>query len=65
MKEQLEAATGERISALEGIGKNPEKVGERAPEAGGDRKPGTRERGRDPEMVPSSGPKIVDRDLGL
>ena len=65
LKEQLEAATGERISALEGIGKNPEKAGERAPEAGGDRKPGTRERGRDPEMVPSSGPKIVDRDLGL
>ena len=65
LKEQLEAATGERISALEGIGKNPEKAGERAPEAGGDRKPGTREQGRDPEMVPSSGRKIVDRDLGL
>ena len=57
LKEQLEAATGERISALEGIAKDSEKAGERVP--------GMKEEGREPEIMPARGPKVVDRDLGL
>ena len=57
LKEQLEAATGERISALEGIAKDSEKAGERVP--------GIKEQGREPEIKPARGPKVVDRDLGL
>ena len=65
LKEQLEAATGERISALEGIAKDSEKAGDRIPGAGSSKTPGTKEQGRESEIKPARGPKVVDRDLGL
>ena len=72
LKEQLEAATGERIAALEAV--EPEQVKGRGagldagPSAGreGDGSE-SRERGRtpEPEMEQSRSPKGIDRDFGL
>ena len=67
--EQLEAVTGERISALEGIG---EAGRERGPERERSRTvsneqaaPVSQDRGQSagPEMEPDRAPKSVDRDL--
>ena len=70
LRERLEAATGERIAALEAIG--AEKAGPR--EAGRDagwdgvlesKGPNTPERVSGPEAEKARAPKSVDRDLGL
>ena len=70
LRERLEAATGERIAALEAIG--AEKAGPR--EAGRDagrdgalesKGPDTPERVSGPEAEKARAPKSVDRDLGL
>ncbi len=65
LKEQLEAATGERISALEGIAKKPEMDGKSEPEKGGERASRPKEQGRESGMESPRRPKVVDRDLGL
>ncbi|MYF38903.1 MAG: hypothetical protein F4219_09135, partial [Gammaproteobacteria bacterium] len=65
LREQLEAATGERISALEGIGKSPGRAGEMASGMRDDQASGSRGRSRTQGMEPDRGPKVVDRDLGL
>ena len=65
LKEQLEAATGERLSALEGIAKEPELAGGMMEETGGDRASGSKEQGRESGMESSRRPKVVDRELGL
>ena len=72
LKEQLEAATGERIAALEAV--EPESA--KARDAGVDAAPSvereggaSQSRGRDrasePAMEPLRGPKGLVRDLGL
>ena len=72
LKEQLEAATGERIAALEAVGPEKAKGQEAGLEAGrsAGRESGasvSRERDRtpEPEMEGTRAPKSVDRDLGL
>ena len=65
LKEQLEAATGERISALEGITKDPEMSGKLVPGTGREESTGTsvQELGR--EMAKPHASKDIDRDYGL
>ena len=72
LKEQLEAATGKRIAALEAV--EPDKAKGRAAGLDADGSAGresdasvSRERDRspEPEMERSRAPKSVDRDLGL
>ena len=72
LKEQLEAATGERIAALEAVGPEKAKGQEAGLEAGrsAGRESGasvSRERDRtpEPEMEGTRAPKGMDRDLGL
>ena len=72
LKEQLEAATGERIAALEAVepdkakgrGSEPD-AGRSAAEEGGKAGSPDRDRSREPEMEPARAPKGLDRDLGL
>ena len=68
LKEQLEAATGERIAALEAVG--PDKTKGRETPLGEDRSSGRERdtpRGRDraPGMERDRAAKSVDRGLGL
>ena len=72
LREQLEAATGERIAALEAV--DPERTKGREAgfdadrSAGRDGDPaesGQRERTPEPDMENARTPKSVDRDLGL
>ena len=72
LKEQLEAATGERIAALEAVGADKAKGHEAGLEAGrsAGRESGasvSRERDRtpEPEMEGTRAPKSVDRELGM
>ena len=72
LKEQLEAATGERIAALEAVGadkaKEPEAGLEAGRSAGRERERSTsqeRERSSGAAMERSRAPKGVDRDMGL
>ena len=72
LKEQLEAATGERIAALEAIEPDKAKGREAGLEAGlsAGRESGAstsreRDRSRKPELESSREPKGVDRGLGL
>ena len=70
LKERLEAATGERIAALEAVepdkvkalGTEPESARDKVPS--GDRTP-QRESMGSPEMEPVRTPKGIDRGLGL
>ena len=52
LKEKLEAATGERISALEGITKDPEMAWALVPEKSGEKASGWREQGHESGMEP-------------
>ncbi len=61
----MEAATGERISALEGVAKEPEMIGKSAPEKGGERASRSRDQGRESGMEPLRRPRVLDRELGL
>ena len=72
LKEQLEAATGERIAALEAV--EPERVKDHAAGLDADRSAGREsgsgesrqpERSSGPDMEEARTPKSVDRDLGL
>ena len=67
LREQLEAATGERIAALEAVEPDKAKGREAAPETGRDSlkgmEPGERTRGPDAEKVRA--PKSVEREFGL
>ena len=72
LKEQLEAATGERIAALEAV--EPEKAKGREAGLGGDRSAARemgesasrdRDRSSGPELEPGRGGRGVDRDLAL
>ena len=70
LREQLEAATGERIAALEGIEpeRGKEREGGRNQDRGMDRETGEArlsERTPEPAMEQVRSPKGVDRDLGL
>ena len=72
LREQLEAATGERIAALEAVEPEKAKGREGAPETGrsaereGEGSPSQdRERSLEPAMEQSRAPKSPDRDLGL
>ncbi len=72
LKEQLEAATGERIAALEAVGPEKAKGQEAGLEAGRSarRESGAsvsqeRDRTPEPEMEGTRAPKGMDRDLGL
>ena len=72
LKEQLEAATGERIAALEAVGEEKAKGREAAPDAGRGVVPerdacesGQAERTPEPEMEKARAAKGVDRELGL
>ena len=72
LREQLEAATGERIAALEAVEPEKAKGRDADPEAGrsAEREGGAspsqeRERTAEPEMEQARAPKSVDRDLGL
>ena len=70
LKEQLEAATGERIAALEAVEPERAKGREAGLEAssgrGGEREiAGSRQRDDGPGMEPARAPKGLDRDLGL
>ncbi len=62
LKERIEAATGERIAALQALGSEAEK-------AHGRHRPAVPQAGREParERVPepSRAPKIADREMGL
>ncbi len=66
LKERIEAATGERIAALEALGGEAEKArggrGPAVPEAA--REP-ARELTPEPAREPSRAPKVVDREMGL
>ncbi|MCY4590973.1 MAG: hypothetical protein OXE86_10555 [Alphaproteobacteria bacterium] len=72
LKEQLEAATGERIAALEAV--EPDKAkgrevgaetGQSVEPEGGASRSRDRDRASEPAMEPSRTPKGLDRDLGL
>ena len=72
LRETLEAATGERIAALEAV--EPEQAKGRAAGLDAHRSAGRegdaagsreRERSSGPEMEQACAPKSVDRDLGL
>ena len=70
LKEQLEAATGERMAALEAI--EPERTKGRAaePDSGRDKdrssdRATSREQTSGPEMEKARAPKSIDRGLGL
>ena len=72
LKEQLEAATGERIAALEAVGADKAKEREAGPEADRSAERGTgaagsreREGASPPDLEPVRAPKGVDRELGL
>ncbi len=72
LKEQLEAATGERIAALEAVEPDRAKSREAGLEPGrtveretGESAPQDRERSSDPELERFRAPKGRDRDLGL
>ncbi len=72
LKEQLEAATGERIAALEAVEPERAKGREAGADAGrgGDREGGAsrsqdRDKAAEPVMEQSRGPKVLDRDMGL
>ena len=72
LKEQLEAATGERIAALEAVGEDKAKGREAGLEAdrSADGKPGEsvsrdRDRSSGPDREPVQAPKGLDRGLGL
>ena len=70
LKEQLEAATGERIAALEAVEPDKAKGREAGWEASRSRDSereiaGSPDTAREPEMEPSHAPKGLDRDLGL
>ena len=72
LREQLEAATGERIAALEAVEPEKAKGGQAVPEAGrssGDEGGASvsKESGRTsgPAMEQERAPKSLDRDLGL
>ncbi len=72
LKEQLEAATGERIAALEAVEPDKAKGREAGLDAGRSAEPevgASRSRERDhtsePGMEQSRAPKVLDRDLGL
>ena len=70
LREQLEAITGERISALEGIGADREGVPEAGREESGgpereNREAASRDRTAGLETGEARAPKQVDRDLGL
>ncbi len=72
LKEQLEAATGERIAALEAV--EPDKAkgreagaetGRRVEPEGGASRSRDRDQAAEPVMEQSRGPKVLDRDMGL
>ena len=70
--EQLEAATGERIAALEALepgrakGRDGEMDGTRSADRGiGESVSRDRDRSSGPELEPGRGGRGVDRDLGL
>ena len=72
LKEQLEAATGERIAALEAVEPDTAKGREAGPEAGRSVERGTgaagsreREGASLPDLEPARAPKGADRELGL
>ena len=72
LKEQLEAATGERIAALEALGPDTAKEREAGLEAGRSAERGTgaaqsreREGASPPDLEPVRAPKGADRELGL
>ncbi len=70
LREQLEAATGERISALEGIVSERGRAHEAGRDEGrgpdrGSGKPGPPERTAGPEREHARAPRELDRDLGL
>ena len=70
----LEAVTGERIAALEAVGRENEKAGAKEPETAADSLRGTdrenaaareEERRTEPQMEQARGPKGVERDMEL
>ena len=72
LRDQLEAATGERIAALEAVEPDKEKsrvagldAGRSASREKGESPSQERERSPGPETEPTRGPKSLDRDLGL
>ena len=72
LKEQLEAATGERIAALEAVGEDRAKGREAGSETGrsadrgiGESVSRDRDRSSGPDREPDRAPKGVDRGLGL
>ena len=70
LKEQLEAATGERIAALEAVEPESAKVRAAEPDTGRDKdrssdRATSREQTSGPEMEKARAPKSVDRGLGL
>ena len=66
LREQLQALTGERISALEALGESKAKAPEAAKAGGMDAEIGAeRSGGRAPEPEKTPAPKSIDRDLGL
>ena len=67
LRETLEAATGERIAALEAVGEDKAKAREVADGSGRDVAKGTEtpQRTARPEPEKAPEPKSVDRDLGL
>ena len=74
LREQLEAATGERIAALEAVGPEHERANARTPEAGGETGRGSdregeaaneRQRRTEPELEQVRTPRGVERDMGL
>ena len=72
LKEQLEAATGERIAALEAVEPDKTKGQEAGLEAGrsadrgiGESVSRDRDRSSGPELEPGRGGRGADRDLGL
>ena len=67
LREQLEAATGERIAALEAVEPDKAKGREVTPEAGRDSLKGTEteERTRGPDAEKVRAPKSVEREFGL
>ena len=71
LREQLESATGERISALEGIGEAAEKALDRDKDAGLVRGAMQNAPERTPDKSPDRGsektpePKRIEHDLGL
>jgi len=70
LKEQLEAATGERIAALEAIEPDKAKGRGAEPDAGRDKVPSgdrtvQREPSGGPELEQTRAPKGIDRDLGM